>query len=101
MISVIISTRNALVHRGTFVSKAPWDEFRLMLSIVDRLILALLEYRGPYVERENFEARGTGAGDLETAGQSPAGSSLASVGGKPPRALETQLVARKAWSNEL
>jgi hypothetical protein len=45
-----IATRNALVHRGTFATKSPWDEFRLMLSIVDRLILALLEYRGPYVD---------------------------------------------------
>ena len=45
-----IATRNALVHRGTFATTAPWDEFRLMLSIVDRLILALLEYRGPYID---------------------------------------------------
>lgn len=45
-----IATRNALVHRGTFATKSPWDEFRLMLSIVDRLILALLEYHGPYID---------------------------------------------------
>lgn len=45
-----IATRNSLVHRGTFQTASPWTEFRLMLSIVDRLILALLEYRAAYID---------------------------------------------------
>ena len=50
-IKPVIYTRNELVHRTMFRTKdEEWEEFVQTLSLLDRLLMGLLEYRGPSVD---------------------------------------------------
>lgn len=47
----VIATRNELVHRMRFqIEGDEWEEFARTLSVLDRLVMGLLEYSGPYVD---------------------------------------------------
>jgi hypothetical protein len=47
----VIKTRNELVHRMRFQEEGKeWDECVRTLSVLDRLLMGLLGYHGPYVD---------------------------------------------------
>jgi hypothetical protein len=47
----VIKTRNELVHRMRFQEEGKeWEEFARTLSVLDRLLMGLLGYHGPYVD---------------------------------------------------
>lgn len=54
-IRAFVNTRNELVHRGTFTTEKQYEEVRLMQSIVDRLVMGLLNYRGPYIDSRTLQ----------------------------------------------
>jgi hypothetical protein len=50
-IKPVIETRNSLVHRMRFQTVGnEWVEFARTLSVLDRLLMGLLEYQGPYID---------------------------------------------------
>ena len=51
----IRQTRNDLVHRGRFATADPNTEFRRVLSVLDRLVMGILQYRGPYLNPVTME----------------------------------------------
>jgi hypothetical protein len=54
-VEVITATRNELVHRAGFVTDKPMNEFQRVQSVLDKLLLGLLGYRGPYIDATTFE----------------------------------------------
>jgi hypothetical protein len=51
----VAETRNELVHRASFVTDEPMKEFQRVQSVLDKLLLGLLGYRGPYIDAMTFE----------------------------------------------
>ena len=51
----VAETRNELVHRASFVTDEPMKEFQRVQSVLDKLLLGLLGYRGPYIDAKTFE----------------------------------------------
>jgi hypothetical protein len=52
----VIATRNELVHRMKFQNEGDeWTECARTLSVLDRLLMGLLEYRGPYIDPVRME----------------------------------------------
>jgi hypothetical protein len=64
----VIDTRNELVHRMRFLQEGQeWEEFARTLLVLDRVLMGLLGYRGPYVnpvtiKRVDIEAPTDGTG---------------------------------------
>jgi hypothetical protein len=54
-VEAITATRNELVHRAGFVTDKPMNEFQRVQSVLDRLLLGLLGYRGPHIDAITFE----------------------------------------------
>jgi len=54
-ISDFINSRNELTHRGKFCTSDPPNEFYSIVSFVDRLLLSLLGYQGPYLDCRTWE----------------------------------------------
>jgi hypothetical protein len=48
-------TRNDLVHRAKFNTAEPFAEFCRILYVVDRLLLGLLGYSGPYIDARTMK----------------------------------------------
>jgi hypothetical protein len=69
-VETVAETRNELVHRAGFVTKEPMKEFQRVQSVVDRLLLGLLGYRGPHIDVRTFK-RAT-PHDSEATGQASA-----------------------------
>jgi hypothetical protein len=46
----LADTRNELVHRAAFATEERLLEFRRVQSVVDKLLMGLLGYRGPYID---------------------------------------------------
>jgi hypothetical protein len=49
-----VASRNSLVHNGVFLTKDFSVEWKTIVSFVDRLFLAFLGYRGPYIDCRNW-----------------------------------------------
>jgi len=49
-IKAFIATRNLLVHEARFSTEDGYLEFRNILHLADLFVLALLGYKGPYVD---------------------------------------------------
>jgi hypothetical protein len=54
-IETFIKTRNKLVHEGTFATGEEFKEFRNIIYLADHLIMALLDYRGPYIDCRSWK----------------------------------------------
>jgi hypothetical protein len=54
-VEAIAATRNELVHRAAFATDDEMKEFQRVQSVLDRLLLGLLGYRGPYIDASTFE----------------------------------------------
>jgi hypothetical protein len=54
-VEALAETRNELVHRAAFATDKPMKEFQRVQAVLDRLLLGLLEYRGPYIDAKTFE----------------------------------------------
>jgi hypothetical protein len=49
-INKFVTTRNLLVHEARFATEDKYLEFRGLLHLADLIILALLGYKGQYVD---------------------------------------------------
>jgi hypothetical protein len=47
--------RNDLVHRGRFSTAKPFEEVCVVMSVLDRLVMGLLEYTGPHIDSRTFK----------------------------------------------
>jgi hypothetical protein len=56
-IRAFVDTRNALAHRMTFDAKkgTPYNQYAGVRHVVDRLLLGLLRYRGPFIDCRRHE----------------------------------------------
>lgn len=54
-VEAIAATRNELVHRATFTTDKPLEEFQRVQAVLDKLFLGLLGYRGPHIDARTFE----------------------------------------------
>jgi hypothetical protein len=54
-VEALAETRNELVHCAGFVTELPMKEFQRMQSVLDRLLLGLLGYRGPHIDANTLE----------------------------------------------
>ena len=66
-INRFVDTRNDLAHYMAFTSKRgdSYDQYRAIRYVVDRLLLGLLRYRGPFVDCRNGQ-RSTFGAELDT-----------------------------------
>lgn len=48
-----INTRNSLIHKGEFVTKNAWQEYTFLISILDRVLLGMLNYTGAFLDITN------------------------------------------------
>ncbi|MCK4822029.1 hypothetical protein KA005_40070 [bacterium] len=56
-LSRLIKVRNSLIHRASFVTKDYWQEYTLLISILDRIFLKILDYNGVYLDITNKSER--------------------------------------------
>ena len=54
-VETVAETRDELVHRAGFVTEEPMKELQRVQSVLDRLLLGLLGYRGPHIDARTFE----------------------------------------------
>jgi hypothetical protein len=55
-IAVFIEIRNSLAHTGLFPEGTePVRSFMIMMSLLDRVLLRLLDYSGEYIDPETME----------------------------------------------
>jgi hypothetical protein len=47
-IGQIVKARNSLVHEAAFSSDDHWREYLLLLNALDKILLRMLGYEGPY-----------------------------------------------------
>ena len=52
-LSRFINIRNSLVHEASFVTKDYWQEYTLLISVLDRIFLKILDYNGVYLDITN------------------------------------------------
>ena len=52
-----INIRNSLVHEASFVTKDYWQEYTLLISVLDRIFLKILDYNGVYLDITNKSER--------------------------------------------
>ena len=56
-LSRFINIRNSLVHEASFVTKDYWQEYTLLISVLDRIFLKILDYNGVYLDITNKSER--------------------------------------------
>jgi hypothetical protein len=58
-IAAFTNTRNKLVHESHFATEDPYQEFLNIIYLADQLIIALLDYHGPHIDRRSWrESKG-------------------------------------------
>jgi hypothetical protein len=53
-IEAFTETRNKLVHESHFATEDSYQEFSNIIYLADQLIIALLDYQGPYIDCRNW-----------------------------------------------
>ena len=56
-VQAVCHIRNHLLHAMRFATKAKYEEFAVVMHVLNVLILRLLDYRGPYIDCRTWERK--------------------------------------------
>ena len=46
----VVKTRNSLVHAAKYSTQETWQEYRLLMNTLDKVLLRMVAYEGPYID---------------------------------------------------